>query len=660
MDTRCRYFLAGCLLTILPVLLLVSGCAQWLPGGENGPGSGAGNQPPVIAGNTISASDTSPTTAQEIKLAVAVSDPDSQQLSFSWSDGNPNSGEFSGSGPEVFWHASAPGTYQITLTVSDQSGGTATQTLALSVTSATAGPNSAPVSSGEIKGDVTNPVAGQKIVLSTQFSDPDGDQLLVIWDDGTGQPHFSEETVTADGKATASWRPPAAGTYTVTATASDGKAVSAVTSAIDVASGQFTIAAFPATFNYSGMARCAMCHADIAEEETGTKHAHIEELMQSRGLGRLESCRVCHNVGYRKGGYIDYELTPQFANVQCESCHGSGIGHPANGPLPASWDPKDNCGVCHTEGHHPTYDEWQLSTHGSFDLTAEKVREGACVRCHNGKYFVKIQIDGEEEPKEELPESEATHIVCATCHDPHNGQYEAQLRTDSHADVIMPFDNTPVNAAVANICIHCHNGRRTRKNMEDNITQGGGRFGVHHNNQGNLFFAIGAIEFEGTDYDRDHPHRELTEKKCVTCHMPKEEFVGPEDPAYTGHTFFPRYEACLPCHVNASNVTEMETFTKDFQQDIKDLLAEFEAAWPAEWKDLSNPENPKLFNRPEPTGNPPHDGPPVDDSVGNEYRRALWDYVYIEEDFSYGVHNPTYARQLLQSAIAKVNELNAQ
>jgi len=53
-------------------------------------------------------------------------------------------------------------------------------------------------------------------------------------------------------------------------------------------------------------------------------------------------------------------------------------------------------------------------------------------------------------------------------------------------------------------------------------------------------------------------------------------------------------------------------------------------------------------------------GPPRDDpAVGNLYRQSWWNYRYISTEVSLGVHNPTYAKVTLESAIGALEDLNA-
>jgi predicted CXXCH cytochrome family protein len=105
--------------------------------------------------------------------------------------------------------------------------------------------------------------------------------------------------------------------------------------------------------SYVGWTKCSPCHAAIADTWQNTRHAKAIESLKKTGQENLPACVKCHVTGYEKdGGFIDYELTPEMAGVQCEVCHGPGSDHVGN-PV------KDNvikeagpelCRQCHTEG----------------------------------------------------------------------------------------------------------------------------------------------------------------------------------------------------------------------------------------------------------------------------------------------------------------------
>ncbi len=673
-----------------------------------GPGPGENRIPTVELVADATAVDPGVT----VNLTATGADADGDALTFTWlapggTLGTPNT---SGNTSTVTWSSTNPGMFTISVSVNDGRGGVGTD--AVAVTVITPGVENNPPSFGDtsIKSDVSAPVATQKVIFSATATDPDGDPLTYTWDDGTGGSNFFDPSVDEEtGTAKTWWSIATAGDYTVTVTANDGKGGTASLT-YDV-----TVGELPTSFEWEGYEYCIACHNTKVEGWLTTNHSDaLERSINPSPYGfRNEACYDCHAVGQfpvGDGGFIDQELTPQFANIQCESCHGTAFGHPASGPLPSPWDPgtgykKDadgnyvysdsgyhyevstegewfreehnlakvpggytydeaydgsngyGCGLCHEGARHGAFEEWRASAHGSFAFYEEdgvtpehNVTGASCVKCHNGKYYVEIQIEGEDPPAEDLTEvnEDSAHISCAVCHDPHSNQFEHQLRVDPDADVIIPFDDTPVSADSANICITCHNGRRTRADM-DNFIAGGTFRGMHPNNQGTTLFGIGGFEFPGFEYDKEHPHNTWNEEKCIACHMWTRDYIDADNPGIWGHSFEPRAEACLTCHVG-DPATFKDEFVEPFHEEVEALMAEFVEKYP--YKDMTDPANPVLLIRPE------DGGPPADD-IGNQYRQAAWNYLYVEEDGTHGIHNPDYALDLLESAIAKLDELNA-
>ena len=109
---------------------------------------------------------------------------------------------------------------------------------------------------------------------------------------------------------------------------------------------------------YVGWKNCSACHSDIANTWQSTRHAKAIESLKKTGQETLPACVKCHVTGYEQdGGFIDYELTPEMAGVQCEVCHGPGGEHVTN---PAEKDMIKASGAvlcrqCHTEGQDPGF-----------------------------------------------------------------------------------------------------------------------------------------------------------------------------------------------------------------------------------------------------------------------------------------------------------------
>jgi predicted CXXCH cytochrome family protein len=120
---------------------------------------------------------------------------------------------------------------------------------------------------------------------------------------------------------------------------------------------------------YIGWKQCAACHSPIDTTWQKTRHANAIESLKKTSQQNLPDCVKCHVTGYEKdGGFIDYELTPEMAGVQCEVCHGPGSKHAEN-PVESHMikeSGEDLCRQCHTKGQDPgfNYQEKVKQAHG--------------------------------------------------------------------------------------------------------------------------------------------------------------------------------------------------------------------------------------------------------------------------------------------------------
>ncbi len=377
---------------------------------------------------------------------------------------------------------------------------------------------------------------------------------------------------------------------------------------------------------------CANCHSDIKAGWSETLHANAQALgAQSEFYGY--SCLQCHNTGWdpatENGGadeYVQeevdngYTITDQanfdrVSNVQCEVCHGP-IGNasgtfvqlPHNDGTAVITLAAENCGQCHTDVHHPTYDDWQKSLHavskttsipgGSFDFIAS---DPECAGCHTAEGFLQFIEQEGYVPDVEAPGLEGNDLTCAACHDPHSNANEAQLRIEKTA-----------------LCQKCHN---PEYNPNSPVPDGSA---IHHSTAF-MFEGIGGWEYEGYTYENSL-HTNVVVEKCVTCHVHSTPYQGgdPEIPAYTGHTFEPHQEPCQTCHADF-NLEEGNFDYRGTQTEIMGLLEDLGVLL-----DAASPE----------------------DSTSDSFYRAKFNYDFVSSEGSYGIHNTKYARGLLESAIA--------
>ncbi|HUV87832.1 MAG TPA: multiheme c-type cytochrome [bacterium] len=178
-------------------------------------------------------------------------------------------------------------------------------------------------------------------------------------------------------------------------------------------------------------------------------------------------------------------------------------------------------------------------------------------------------------------------ITCATCHFAHGSNFEHQLREEGER-----------------LCSLCHTDEGARPPS------------APHHTQDEMLAGIGGYEWpQGGPYlNSDHTY--VVEERCKKCHMYAKPFEEGK-PAIKGHTWKPRIEPCRECHPGANSFN-----IGGAQRRIERLLEELEAK-------LERQRN----------------------KQAQDYIYAKFDYDFVENDGSYGVHNYKYARQLLEDSI---------
>jgi len=154
-----------------------------------------------------------------VAVRAQASDPDNDPLTYSWTA---TGGAVEGSGPDVRWNSAGttPGTYTVNARVADGRGGTADCSVDIRVDLR---PNRAP--SLTCSAERSSVIAGERVRIRAEGSDPDGDPLTYSWRASAGQIIGSGSSVQLDTSGLAPGR------YTVTGRVEDGRGGSADCSA---------------------------------------------------------------------------------------------------------------------------------------------------------------------------------------------------------------------------------------------------------------------------------------------------------------------------------------------------------------------------------------------------------------------------------------------
>jgi hypothetical protein len=275
-----------------------------------------------------------------------------------------------------------------------------------------------------------------------------------------------------------------------------------------------------------------------------------------------------------------------------------------------------------TECHNDTTLIWskeaqfrERSVHGTGEAFEEG--EGAnCAGCH-GTEGAKARIAAGLPPHDPSVEGvvNVSPYDCRTCHNIHTTYTRDDFSLVGGAQSVdLEFSDGTFDKGMGNLCANCHQIRNARPvasggNVEITST----RFGTHYGAEANMMLGEGGMLVDGNP----SVHYQTVADSCVGCHMGDER----------NHTYEPTVERCQPCHA------DLEDFDRNgVQTEIQGMLDQVKAALIA--NGIMNAE---------------------ERSVAGTYPEAvaaaMWNYKFVTYDQSRGIHNPPYARALLQQAI---------
>jgi len=434
---------------------------------------------------------------------------------------------------------------------------------------------------------------------------------------------------------------------------------------------------------YVGVSACTVCHGGGLAEAlvtpwSATAHASIFTNVINgtaiAGYTESASCAPCHTVGYdanstvNDGGF-SYEATQlkwsfpttgqagnfqampaalqAVSNVQCENCHGPGSEH-ANygGDVIAVAIPSNTgaCSQCHDEPtHHIKTATWSKSVHAV--TTTDPAGNASCVGCHTGTGFI-ARMNGATT----ITETSYHPIDCYTCHEPHGvtAPTTATHLIRNMSSVTLADGTQVTNAGEGILCMQCHQSRMKASAVD--TTAGSAHFGPHEGPQADMLEGV-----NGYTYGQTLPssaHQWVTTNTCIDCHM---QTVASTDPAFMNagdHTFSTTYTpatgapedlvaACQVCHGQEVTTFNFPTYDFDNTGTVQGVQTEVQ--------DLLNTLSTML-----PPNNNVKTSLTIDSTWTKQQLEAAYNWLFVTNDGSKGIHNTLYAVGLLKASIANL------
>ena len=431
---------------------------------------------------------------------------------------------------------------------------------------------------------------------------------------------------------------------------------------------------------------CLPCHTVGFDEDPAAVNGGFDDVATELDYDLAEIAHLVEQAaetGEPKFAELPGPLQ-NMASIQCESCHGPGRQHPvyvtggvhedeeeeeehddAHRIAGANLDPR-NCAQCHdsASGYQQGYYQWSGSAHPhAHEISGGRVaRSGSCLKCHTGEGFVAVRARGEEAQAVAEPHG----ITCATCHDPHYSEHAHQLRVAGAFTLDSGDSINDVSAGLGGLCMRCHNARVS--DAEDRALTS--YRGVHHGPQADMWLGVNGIDF-GVPFTENSFHSTGflglpgVPDACVFCHMapPSQSGSGVTEPPRVGsHTYAMRDEmgtpddpsddelnaehTCGQCHANLDRYDRRSWADYDGDGAVEGIQTEV--------RGLFNMLRPGILaNMP---GTSVSSTGKIEISGANfanlteKQKFALYNYNFVWEDGSFGIHNTSYAVQLLQRA----------
>ena len=321
----------------------------------------------------------------------------------------------------------------------------------------------------------------------------------------------------------------------------------------------------------------------------------------------------------------------------------------------------ETCGTCHgAETKYPVAGAqlaYSQSGHllgfGKHAQNSWYANGNGCQECHTNEGFIEKVNTGKVEGFVSNP----SQIGCFTCHEPHmKGDFSVRTAAPVKINAGVTF-----NKGDANLCANCHQARRE---VTSSVVAGSlsSHFGAHHGPHADMFLGVNGFEVPGKSYSTS-AHTMVIQNACIDCHMATPEGRYSLSPEIGGHSFYVKGEVheaeklnvagCISCHEGIGQTVEFFNITAKADYDGDGEIEVAQAEVEGLLLRIVNDEGTGVLQ----TANPPAykaDGS-WNSTRGLEFPietvAAVWNYKFIEEDRSHGVHNMVYTVQLLMDTV---------
>jgi hypothetical protein len=323
--------------------------------------------------------------------------------------------------------------------------------------------------------------------------------------------------------------------------------------------------------------------------------------------------------------------------------------------------PGIQCATCHDPSADTVYyvaaREFQYEQSVHYTGGESERNSSSCAGCHTTEGFVQ-RMNGEAV----TDQPESTPPGCFACHSPHE-RANFTLRDSTPVTFVnnlVGLQHTAFDYGHGNLCVKCHQPRplsgsqANPAKIDSMITITSNRWNEHYGVQGEMLLGKGdgGFEYPGVSYTNS-PHTGVTKNGgCVECHMAEGVYPPTLGTGKAGgHTLNIVFTdegstqmflaGCnqTGCHNGALTTTDYKGYQTIVSEDL-DTLQNLLAA--KGWIDTTQ----MVVNA--------SSSQPLKITMGQA--GAIWNFFFVLNDGSKGVHNSQYAMQLLRSSLDEMEK----
>lgn len=300
-----------------------------------------------------------------------------------------------------------------------------------------------------------------------------------------------------------------------------------------------------------------------------------------------------------------------------------------------------SCVGCHNNSHRDSITaSYTLSLHSiqtvmyNGQYLAEYTNRTYCAQCHTNQGYIEFMETGAVQDTVPLP----TAISCTSCHSTHqtldfeNDGPDYALRNKEPLQLIVDETYHIDYGNTSNSCISCHQPRSSGPENDGNGTFSitSEHWGPHHGPQSTMLEGIQGSLLQGSQsYPGIGTAAHRTGSSCVNCHM------GETTNGMDGsHTMWPTNNACVSCHSSG-----VPNGVEGLASDLNVLAGLLE----------------NVVSQDGTVTGIIHEGHPQVGTFTITEAQAAWNYLFVTEDKSEGIHNPAYSKALIRNSIEAID-----